>query len=69
MFIAVSSDDRWASSSARLYLELQRLKVSVEMHAFAKGGHGYGITKQRGNPPGTWPELAAAWLETVGVVE
>lgn len=69
VFIAVSSDDQHASSSARLYLELQRLKVPVEMHAFAKGGHGYGILKAQGTPAGTWPELAAAWLGTVGVVE
>lgn len=69
VFISVSTDDKWASSSARLYLELQRMKVPVEMHSFAKGGHGYGITKARGTPPGTWPELAAAWMKTVGVVE
>ena len=65
VFIAVASDDHWASSSARLYLELQRLKVPVEMHAFTKGGHGFGITKQVGQPAGTWPELAAAWMKTM----
>ena len=65
VFLAVASDDSWGSSSARLYLELQRLKVPVEMHAFAKGGHGFGITKQVGQPAGTWPELAATWMKTM----
>ena len=62
VFIAVASDDKWASSSARLYLELQRLKVPVEMHAFAKGGHGFGITKQMDMPLGQWPQLCAEWM-------
>ena len=65
IFIAVASDDGWASSSARLYLELQRLKTPVEMHAFTKGGHGFGITKQVGQPAGTWPELAASWMKAM----
>lgn len=67
VFLSVASDDNWASSSARLYLELQRLKVPVELHAFAKGGHGFGITKQVGKPAGTWPELAAAWMKASGL--
>ena len=66
VFIAVASDDTWASSSARLYLELQRLKVPVEMHAFAKGGHGFGILKQKELPVGAWPELAAGWMKAMG---
>ena len=65
VFIAVASDDHWASSSARLYLELQRLKAPVEMHAYTKGGHGFGITKQVGQPAGTWPELAAGWMKSM----
>ncbi|YCM43585.1 alpha/beta hydrolase [Verrucomicrobiaceae bacterium 227] len=65
VFLAVASDDHWASSSARLFVELQRLKVPVEMHAFAKGGHGFGITKKVGEPAGTWPELTATWMKTM----
>ncbi|MDA0766820.1 MAG: alpha/beta hydrolase [Verrucomicrobia bacterium] len=69
VFLAVASDDHWASSSARLYLELQRLKVPVEMHAFAKGGHGFGILKKKEMPVGSWPELAAAWMKGAGLLE
>ena len=69
VFLSVASDDNWASSSARLYLELQRLKVPAEMHAFANGGHGFGITKQAGQPAGTWPELTAAWIKALGLNE
>lgn len=67
IFIAVASDDPWASSSARIYLELQRLQVPVEMHAFAKGGHGFGITEAVGKPAGTWPELAVTWMSTMNL--
>lgn len=62
VFMAVSSDDSWASSSARLFLELQRLKTPVELHSYAKGGHGWGITKAVGTPAGEWPAQCAQWL-------
>jgi acetyl esterase/lipase len=68
VFIAVASDDRWASSSARLYLELQRLKVPVEMHAFAQGGHGFGITKKKELPVASWPRLCADWMKAMEIV-
>lgn len=64
IFLAVASDDRWGSSSARLYLELQRLGSPVEMHAFAKGGHGFGITDRK-DAASTWPVHAASWLKTM----
>lgn len=67
IFLAVASNDRWASSSARLYLELQRLKVPVEMHAFAEGGHGFGIMKNKDLPVGSWPKLCADWLKAMGL--
>ncbi len=66
-FLAVASNDHWASSSARLYLELQRLKVPVEMHAFAEGGHGFGIMKNKELPVGSWPKLCADWLHATGL--
>jgi len=66
-FIAVASNDRWASSSARLYLELQRLKVPVEMHAFAEGGHGFGILKGKDLPVSSWPELCGDWLKAMSL--
>jgi acetyl esterase/lipase len=67
VFIAVASDDHWASSSARLYLELQRLKVPVEMHAFAQGGHGFGILKKKELPVSTWPQLCADWMKAMKI--
>lgn len=68
VFLAVASDDQWATSSARLYLELQRLKVPVEMHAFASGGHGFGILKKKELPVGSWPRLCAEWMKASGLV-
>ncbi len=67
VFMAVASNDKWASSSARLYLELQRLKVPVEMHAFAEGGHGFGIMKAQELPVSTWPRLCGEWLQAMGL--
>ncbi len=69
VFMAVASDDKWASSSARLYLELQRLEAPVEMHAFARGGHGFGITKNKDLPVSTWPQLCATWMKAIKITE
>lgn len=68
VFIAVATDDNWASSSARLFLELQRLKVPVEMHSFAQGGHGFGITKKKELPVASWPQLCADWMRAMKIV-
>ena len=36
-----------------------------ELHAFARGGHGFGMVKQ-GLPSDAWTDLFQAWLDDLG---
>lgn len=61
MFIFQTADDRLANSSLIMAGALRKAGVSVEMHLYPQGGHGYGL--RPGNPAGeAWPPLAEAWL-------
>ena len=54
-------------NSLRLHAALRALKVPVEMHLFARGGHGFGLRKAAGKPVAAWPELWRAWAASVGL--
>ncbi|QJW96096.1 alpha/beta hydrolase [Frigoriglobus tundricola] len=69
MFFAHSSDDPVTSEgSVALYLALTKNKVPAELHLYAKGGHGYGMRKSA-SPCATWPDRAADWMKTRGLLE
>lgn len=68
MFFAHSSDDNVsAENSVALYLELKKNKVPAEMHLYAAGGHGYGMHKVP-HPCATWPDRAADWMRSRGLL-
>ncbi len=48
-FIALSADDKTVNpeNSLRLFSALTKNKVSVEMHIYPSGGHGWGFTSER----------------------
>lgn len=46
---------------------LRRAGVPAEVHIYAKGGHAFGL-RQTGLSAAQWPELAAAWLRSLGVI-
>ena len=50
------------------YLALKNAKVPAEMHLYPDGGHGYGLLPSPHNVS-HWPERAAEWLRTLGVLE
>jgi acetyl esterase/lipase len=67
-FIVQAHDDYLSTeNSIRLYSALKKANVSVEMHIFSRGGHGFGMRTDR---PGTvaskWPELWLEWMEDSG---
>jgi acetyl esterase/lipase len=69
MFFAHSSDDPVTSEgSVALYLALTKNKVPAELHLYASGGHGYGMKKVP-HPCSTWPDRAADWMKTRGLLE
>ena len=49
------------------FVALKRANVPAELHTYAAGGHGYGL-RQTNLPITLWPELAARWLHTIGVL-
>jgi acetyl esterase/lipase len=63
-FIALANDDAAVPPMANgvaMYEALFAAKVPVEMHAFAIGGHGFGIRWAAGKPAAAWPDLFLEW--------
>lgn len=51
-------------NSLVMFNALRRLGVSVEMHLFERGKHGFGIRDAQGLPAAIWPELMMNWIAT-----
>lgn len=68
-FIIMTQDDGIKVENAYTYaLALKNAKVPVEVHTFAKGGHGYGLRPTE-NPVTKWPALATEWMKTLGWIK
>lgn len=68
-FLAQAEDDPvHVENSLAYFWALKKAKIPAEMHLFPHGGHGYGL-RATGNPTAAWPELAAVWLHTIGVLK
>jgi acetyl esterase/lipase len=69
MFLAWASDDEVGDviveSALRLYDAWRRAGASVEAHAYATGGHGFGMTTGR-TPSDRWFAEFCAWLAASG---
>jgi acetyl esterase/lipase len=69
MFFAHSTDDPITSeNSISLYRALKKNDVPAELHLYASGGHGYGISKVP-HPCASWPDLAADWMKARGLFD
>lgn len=63
-FLVQAKDDRVSvENSLRFYAALQKAGVPSEFHVLEKGGHGFGLGVN-GGEPATWPALCAVWLKT-----
>ncbi len=68
-FLAVTWDDKMrGAQSALLFAKLKEQGVKAELHAFTRGGHGYGIRKSD-HAVSTWHHQLAAWLDAMGFLE
>jgi acetyl esterase/lipase len=66
MFLVHAQNDPVpVENSLILSLELRRAQVPCEVHAFANGGHGFGL-RPTDEPCTRWPELCEAWLRRNG---
>lgn len=68
-FIAVASDDQLglAPHSIQIYTDWLAAKKIVELHAYQKGGHGFGMRKQN-IPTDTWIERFGDWIKLQGLL-
>lgn len=61
-FLFATADDPYANSALVMAGALRDAKIPVELHLYARGGHGYGL--RPGNSAAlAWIALAARWLE------
>lgn len=67
-FLVQTEDDSVrVQSSLYYYLALAEAKVPAEMHLYARGGHGYGLRPSE-FAVSHWPDLAAGWLRSLGLL-
>ena len=65
-FMAVTWDDAMrGAQSATLFAKLRENGVKAELHAYTKGGHGYGIRPSE-NAVSKWNEHLHVWLKSSG---
>ncbi|MFC0182807.1 Acetyl esterase/lipase [Pseudarcicella hirudinis] len=69
-FIALASDDQlgFAPANAQLYLDWKAAGQPVEMHIYERGGHGFGMNKQK-IPTDYWYERFGEWLKLQGYLK
>ncbi|HEU4386661.1 MAG TPA: alpha/beta hydrolase [Blastocatellia bacterium] len=67
MFIAAATDDGLVPGSVQLYNQWLATKKPVEIHLYAKGGHGFGMRKQN-LPTDQWIERLGDWLKMHGLL-
>lgn len=70
MFLAAASDDQLglAANSTDLYSKWLTSKHSVELHLYAKGGHGFGMSVQH-LPVDAWIDRYGDWLVFIGMIK
>ena len=68
-FLLQNEDDHVDSIEDALsyYMGLKKAGVPVVLHAYAQGGHAFGLRATR-LPVGRWPGLVEQWLHTIGVL-
>jgi acetyl esterase/lipase len=71
-FMVVADDDHPAAAVAAYYSKLKAQGIPAEVHIYAKGGHGFGMTGRtpafRDLPVSRWPEQLQAWLVDRGLL-
>ena len=69
-FLVHTDDDRSSSLGAVLfYAGLKKHGVPAELHVYGNGGHGYGLRPVSGSEISSWPNHAAHWLGTRGLLK
>lgn len=68
-FVVQTKDDKkYYRSSLAYTAALDAANVPVELHLFAKGGHGYGLRPSK-RPVSNWPQLCEAWMREMKFID
>ena len=65
IFLGAASDDPISRGMPATYIRLAATGHSAELHMWAKGGHGFGMTRH-GQPTDDWIETFYRWLKVEG---
>ncbi len=70
MFLVHAWDDPISDvdNTITMYKAMKKCGVSVQMHLYATGGHGFGV-RRIGKPCDTWMERCVEWLRALGVMK
>lgn len=68
IFIFQTADDPYGNSALVMAGALRDAKLSVELHLFPTGGHGYGLRPEK-RAAIAWPILAEKWLQDISRIE
>ena len=68
-FLLQNEDDHvdQVEDALSYYMGLKKAGVPVELHAYAQGGHAFGL-RATNLPVSGWPQLVETWLHTIGVL-
>lgn len=69
-FLLQNEDDHEdrVEDSLSYYMGLKKAGVPVELHAYAQGGHAFGLRAPRNLPVSGWPHLVERWLAAIGIL-
>jgi acetyl esterase/lipase len=63
-FLVHAYDDPVLMENSLAYIQaLRKYKIPAELHLFEKGGHGFGLAKDKEGPVAHWPERVQEWLQ------
>ena len=68
LLIQTQDDFKLLNSSLFYYYALKEAKVSVAMHLYPSGYHGYGV-RDTGHLVNEWPNRAISWLREIGMMD
>ena len=68
-FVHAFDDSVSVLNSLLLAAELKKAGVPAEVHAFATGGHGYGLRHVASQPVTDWPKQCENWLRSMGFLK
>lgn len=67
--LSAYNDERPSMTVAQLYLKFKEAKIRAELHVFASGGHGFGLSESNKLPIAGWTNQVHAWLENIGMLK